>query len=254
MSPTNSRFSDQIAIVTGGASGIGTAVSRRLASEGAAVTMFDRDDAPLQAVREEFSGEGLNVDATRVDISSEESVVAGIDTVLDQHGRLDIMVNCAGISGPTNTNILEYDAADFDNVCNINLGGSFLMTKHAIKPMIKQGYGRILLYASIGGKEGNPGMCGYASSKSGVLGLVKAIGKEYAETGVTVNGVAPAVIRTPMVEAADPATVRYMTDRIPMKRTGSLDEAAALSAFIVSRECSFCTGAIFDLSGGRATY
>ncbi|MDA0321528.1 MAG: SDR family NAD(P)-dependent oxidoreductase [Verrucomicrobia bacterium] len=254
MTPTNTRFSGQIAVVTGGASGIGSAVARRLASHGAIVAMFDRDEAQLQATRDALSDEGLSVGATRVDITSEESVVAGIDAVLAEHGRLDIMVNCAGVVGPTNTKILEYDSAQFDQVCNVNLRGSFLMTKHAIKPMVQQDYGRILLYASIAGKEGNPGMCGYSTSKSAVLGLVKAIGKEYAETGVTVNGIAPAVIRTPMVEAADPAMVTYMTDRIPMKRTGSLDEAADMTAFIVSRECSFCTGAIFDLSGGRATY
>ena len=190
----------------------------------------------------------------QVDVADEGSVKKAVDAVVKRHGKLDVMVNCAGIAGPTNTKILDYDASSFDEIYNVNLRGSYLMTKYAIQPMLDQDYGRILLYASIAGKEGNPGMCGYSVTKAGVIGLVKGVGKEYSETGVKVNGLAPAVIRTPMVENADPAMVKYMTDRIPMKRTGSLDEAAAMSAFIVSRECSFCTGFIFDLSGGRATY
>ena len=248
------RFNDQVAIVTGGAGGIGKAVTKRLAAEGASVVIFDRDAELADAATTEFSAEGIIVEFEAVSIGEEESVQAGIQSVVGRHGKLDVMVNCAGIAGPTNTKILDYDAASFDEIVNINLRGSYLMTKYAIQPMLDQDYGRILLFASIAGKEGNPGMCGYSATKAGVIGLVKGVGKEFSETGVKVNGIAPAVIRTPMVENADPAMVKYMTDRIPMKRTGSLDEAAAMSAFIVSRECSFCTGFVFDLSGGRATY
>jgi len=248
------RFTDQIAIVTGGARGIGEAVARRLASEGAVVVLFDRLADEVNEAAYRMSADGMTAESMAVDITDEDSVRTSIAEVVAQHGKLDVMVNCAGIVGPNNTKITEYDTAAFDEIYAINLRGSFLMTKFALEPMLAQGYGRILLYASIGGKEGNPGMVGYAATKAGVLGLVKGVGKEYAETGVTVNGIAPAVIRTPMVDAADPEMVKYMTDRIPMKRTGSLEEAAAMSAFIVSRENSFSTGYVFDLSGGRATY
>lgn len=249
-----SRFKGQVAIVTGGAGGIGKAVTGRLVAESATVVIFDREPALADEAKAELSADGFDAEFERVDIGDENSVKAGIQTVVERHGKLDVIVNCAGIAGPTNTKILDYDASSFDEIVNINLRGSYLMTKYAIQPMLDQDYGRILLYASIAGKEGNPGMCGYSATKAGVIGLVKGVGKEFSETGVTVNGIAPAVIRTPMVENADPAMVKYMTDRIPMKRTGSLEEAAAMTAFIVSSECSFCTGFVFDLSGGRATY
>jgi 3-oxoacyl-[acyl-carrier protein] reductase len=174
--------------------------------------------------------------------------------VADEFGRLDIMVNCAGIVGPTNTKIVDFSLDDFDKVIAINLRGTFLATKYAIPHMLKNNYGRILLLSSIGGKDGNPGMVGYASSKSGVMGLVKGIGKEYAETGITVNGLAPAVISTPMNEDTAPEMLDYMASKIPAKRLGTVDEAAAIACWIVSEEASFNTGFVFDLSGGRATY
>lgn len=248
------RFVDQVAIVTGGASGIGRAVARRLGKEGAKVVIFDRDRDLAESAAAELSDEGLTIGVAHVDITGEESVKRAIDDVVSRQGGLDVMVNCAAIVGPTSVNIVEYDTNAYDEIYAINQRGSFLMTKYAIQPMLAKNYGRILLYASIAGKEGNPGQIGYATTKSAVIALVKAVGKEYAETGVTINGIAPAVIRTPMVENADPAMVKYMVDRIPMKRTGLLEEAAAMSAFIVSRECSFSTAVIFDLSGGRATY
>ena len=247
-------FENQVAIVTGGADGIGKAVSQRLSSEGAKVTIFDFNDAVAAQTVTEFSSQGLSIDSEHVDVSNEDEVKGAIDQVVDRDRKLDIVINCAGIVGPNSTKILDYDTGEYDRVYGVNLRGSFLMTKYGLSPMLEQNYGRILLFASIAGKDGNPGMCGYSSTKAGVIGLTKGVGKEYAETGVTVNAIAPAVIRTPMVANAHPDMVKYMTDRIPMKRTGSLDEVAAMSAFIVSRECSFCTGAIFDLSGGRATY
>ena len=138
----------------------------------------------------------ISIDAFVVDVTSEEQVKSAVNEVVERYKKLDIMINSAGIVGPSATKILDYDAADFRRVVDINLTGSFLMTRYAIEPMLKQNYGRILLIASIGGKEGNPGMAGYAASKSGVMGLVKGIGKEYAETGVTINGIAPAVVST----------------------------------------------------------
>lgn len=243
------RFSNRVAIVTGGASGIGEAVARRLMDEGGQVVVFDVAQSGLDRVAEQ-----VGVVARRVDLGDEDSVRRGIDDVVAQFGRLDIVVNSGGIVGPTSTNLTDYPTADFERVLRVNLFGSFYITKYAIPPMLKQGYGRILLLASISGKEGNPGMVGYSTSKAGVIGLVKAIGKEYATSGITVNGLAPAVIRTPMNEDTSPEQLHYMTERIPMKRLGTVEEAASLACWIVSDEASFNTGSIFDLSGGRATY
>jgi 3-oxoacyl-[acyl-carrier protein] reductase len=177
-----------------------------------------------------------------------------LDAVQKEIGPPDIMINSAGIAGPTNTPILSYAAEDFERVYAVNLRGSFLMTKYSLPAMLARNYGRILLIASIAGKEGNPGMCGYSATKAGVIGLVKGVGKEYAETGVTINGLAPAVIMTDLVRELPSETVSYMTSKIPMKRCGTLNEVAGMAAWIVSKECSFTTGFTFDLSGGRATY
>jgi 3-oxoacyl-[acyl-carrier protein] reductase len=249
-----SRFENQIAIVTGGASGIGLGIARRLTREGARVAIFDRDEAAMARVASAFAADEMDVSTYAIDITNETSVKKAIDDVVTHHGKLDIMVNCAGVVGPSSTKILDYDTEAFRKVVDINLTGSFIMTKYAIAPMLKQSYGRILLIASIGGKEGNPGMAGYAASKSGVMGLVKGIGKEYAGTGVTVNGLAPAVIRTPMNEDTAPEMMAYMTSKIPMGRLGTVEETAAISCWIVSEEASFNTGFVFDLSGGRATF
>ena len=164
------------------------------------------------------------------------------------------MVNSAGIVGPTNTRITEYPVEEFDKIYSVNLRGAFLITKYAVAKMEKESYGRILLIASIAGKEGNPFMAGYSSMKAGVIGLVKGIGKEYAEKGITVNGLAPALIKTAMNEKTEPSQLAYMTEKIPMKRLGTIEEVAAISCWIVSPEASFTTGFIFDISGGRATY
>lgn len=249
------RFENQVAIVTGGADGIGKSVVERLAREGAKVTIFDMNEALGEQVCAEFGEQGLIVSSQVVDVADEQSVKAGIAAVTgSSEGRLDVMVHCAGIVGPTSTKISEVEAAAFDKVCAINLTGSFLITKYAIEAMEPRDYGRILLFASIAGKEGNAGMVSYSASKAGVIGLAKAVGKEYAETGITVNAIAPAVIRTPMVDGIDPEQVKYMTDKIPMKRCGTLDEVAALTCWIVSEEAGFNTAFTFDLTGGRAVY
>jgi 3-oxoacyl-[acyl-carrier protein] reductase len=248
------RFADQVAIVTGGADGIGKAITRRLAEEGARVTIFDVSVANAEATAGELAEAGFRVGVEIVDIADENAVHSGIESVTGQHGKLDIMINCAAIVGPTSTKITEVTTEEFDLETAINLRGTFLMTKFALLAMEKNDYGRILNFASIAGKEGNAGMSPYSATKAGVIGLVKSAGKEYAETGITVNAVAPAVIRTPMVEGVDPAQVKYMTDKIPMKRCGTLDEIAALSCWVVSPEASFCTGFTFDLTGGRAVY
>ena len=246
------RFTAKTAVVTGGASGIGKAIVERLAREGAHVAIFDRDQKALDAVAKPLAGFG--VEAHRVDIVDEPAVAAAMDALVGRRGRLDVVVNCAAIVGPTATLITEVGLADFEQVLEVNLLGSFVVAKQALVQMRKTNQGRILLFASIAGKEGNAGMCAYSSTKAGVIGLVKSIGKEFATSGITVNAIAPAVIRTPMVEATHPDQVKYMTDKIPAKRTGTLAEAAALACWIVSDEASFCTGFTFDLSGGRAVY
>jgi 2-dehydro-3-deoxy-L-rhamnonate dehydrogenase (NAD+) len=245
------RFARQIAIITGGTSGIGLAVARRLRTEGATVAILDFDAVALQ----HGAGEaGPNDLFLCVDITDEEQVRSTIASVVERLGRIDILVNSAGVTGQTNLKSHEVTLADFDRVLRTNLYGTFLMTKHVLPVMTAQGYGRILNLASIAGKEGNAGMVAYSSSKAAVIGLTKVQGKEYAETGVTINALAPAVIQTPLVDAMPPAQVKYMTDKIPMKRCGTLDEVAAMAAFIVSREAGFTTGFTFDLTGGRAVY
>lgn len=246
------RFTAKTAVVTGGASGIGKAIVERLAREGAHVAIFDRDQKALDAVAKPLAGFG--VEAHRVDIVDEPAVAAAMDALVGRRGRLDVVVNCAAIVGPTATLITEVSLDDFEQVLEVNLLGSFVVAKQALVQMRKTNQGRILLFASIAGKEGNAGMCAYSSTKAGVIGLVKSIGKEFATSGITVNAIAPAVIRTPMLEATHPDQVKYMTDKIPAKRTGTLAEAAALACWIVSDEASFCTGFTFDLSGGRAVY
>jgi 2-dehydro-3-deoxy-L-rhamnonate dehydrogenase (NAD+) len=244
-----SRFSEQVAIITGGASGIGEAVTRRIIGEGGKVVMFNMHQENLERVSLDC-GAG----AKMVDVSDEKQVERGIQYVLETHKKLDIMINCAGIIGPTSTPIVNYQSSDFQKVMNVNLLGSFFMLKHSLPQMLSQNYGRILLIASISGKEGNPGMVGYSTSKAAVIGLVKAVGKEYATSGVTVNGLAPAVIQTPMNQDTSEEQLRYMLERIPMKRLGTFEEVTSLACWIVSKEASFNTGFIFDLSGGRATY
>jgi len=248
------RFGEQVAVVTGGVGGLGLSITRRLASEGATVVIFDRDMERAERVVAEGRASGRDLEAAAVDVTSETSVVQGIADVGGRHGRLDIMVNCAGILGPVSGKVTEVDADAFDATLAVNLRGSFLMTKHAVAMMEKRDYGRVLLVASIAGKEGNAGMVPYSTSKAGVIGLAKTVGKEYAETGITVNALAPAAIWTPMLEGADPEAVKYMSDRIPMKRFGTPEEIAATAAWIVSPEASFNTGFTFDMSGGRATY
>jgi 3-oxoacyl-[acyl-carrier protein] reductase len=248
------RFTNQVAIITGGAGGLGKGIAQRIAAEGGSVALFDINQALLEATTKEFIAAGYQVSAHVVDIASEDSVRTAFTQVEATYGKIDIMVNAAGIVGPTNTKITEYSTEAFDQIYAVNLKGTFLMTKYAVLSMQKNQYGRILLIASIGGKEGNPGMVGYAATKSGVMGMVKAVGKEYAQSGIIVNGLAPAVIKTPMNEDTAPETLAYMTAKIPMGRLGTIEEVAAISTWIVSEECSFCTGFVFDISGGRATY
>jgi NAD(P)-dependent dehydrogenase (short-subunit alcohol dehydrogenase family) len=189
-----------------------------------------------------------------VDITREDMVKSAIEKVAERFGRIDLLINSAGITGKTNIKSHEVATEDLLSVFNVNFMGSYFTSKYALPVMLRHNYGRILHIASIAGKEGNAGMLAYSSSKAAVIGMTKVQGKEYAGTGITVNALAPAVIRTALVEAMPEAQVRYMTDKIPMGRCGTLEEASDLVVFIVSEQTSFTTGFIFDLSGGRATY
>jgi 3-oxoacyl-[acyl-carrier protein] reductase len=248
------RFEGQVAIISGGADGLGKGIAARIASEGGKIVLFDINEKLLQQTVLEFKNLGYAADGLTVDVSSEDAVRRAFDRVQKDCGRIDIVVNSAGIVGPTGIKITEYDTEAFDEIYRVNLRGSFLMTKYAVKAMEKNNYGRILLIASISGKDGNPFMAGYTAMKAGVIGLVKGIGKEYAETGITINGLAPAVIKTAMNEKTAPEQLAFLTAKIPMKRLGTVEEVAAVSTWIVSRESSFTTGFLFDASGGRATY
>lgn len=248
------RFKERVAIISGGAEGLGRGIAARIASEGGSVILLDINKDLLRKTVHEFSQEGYNVDGYVVNIAEEEALKNIFQNVMTKYGRIDVMVNAAGVIGVTNTPIADFPVEEFDRVCEINLRGSFLMTKCAIKAMQPAGYGRILLIASIAGKEGNPNMVGYSASKAGVIGLVKAVGKEYATAGITVNGLAPAVIGTSMNANTSPEQLAYMTAKIPMNRIGKVEEVASIASWIVSEEAGFNTGFVFDLSGGRATY
>jgi len=248
------RYRDQVAVVTGAASGIGKAIALRLAAEGARVSLWDADHQGLARTKEEMAQSGFDPRTTTLNVSSADDVKTAFHDTVTAWGRLDVLVNAAGIVGPTTTPVLDYELEDFRRVLEINLVGSFLTAKHAIEHMSPRGYGRILLLSSMAGKDGNPGMSGYVASKSGVIGLVKALGKEFATAGITVNGLAPGVIATPMNENTAPEMLKYMIEKIPMQRVGQPEEAAALACWICSPEASFNTGFVFDMSGGRATY
>lgn len=245
------RFSGQVAVITGGADGLGFAIAQRLHAEGAAVWLLDRDEARGSAAAKLL---GSDAHVRALDITDEFAVQAEFERIFAAEQRIDVVVNSAGIVGPNNKRITETPTAGYEQVLRVNLFGSFLVCKHALVHMQKRNYGRVLLIASIAGKEGNAGMCGYSSAKAGVIGLVKSVGKEFAGTGITINALAPAVVRTALVDGMEPAQVSYMTDKIPMKRCGTLSEVASAAAWIVSPEASFNTGFTFDLSGGRAVY
>jgi len=248
------RFSGKKAIITGAAMGIGQAVAQRLGEEGAALALLDINQEKLQVCLDELKKTGIDAQGYRCNVASEEDVKQTMSSLERAWGHIDILVHAAGIVGPTSTKITDYPDEEFDKVSAVNLKGTFLMAKYTLRIMDKKGEGRILLIASIAGKEGNPGMVGYSSSKAGVIGLVKGIAKEYATTGIIINGLAPAVIQTPMNDGTSPDQLKYMLAKIPMQRIGKAEEVAAMVSFLVSDENSFSTGFIFDISGGRATY
>lgn len=245
------EFNGQVAVVTGAASGIGMAIAKKLLYKDAQVALFDLDKSALEKA---FTGYNSRTEGFGVDVTDQTLVQVAIDEVVKKFGKVDILINCAGITGVTNLLSHEVSTDDLRKVFDINFMGCFHTAKAVLPHMLKQNYGRILHLASIAGKDGNAGMLAYSASKAALIGMTKVQGKEYANTGITVNAMAPAVIRTPLVDAMPDEQVKYMTDKIPMKRCGTLEEVANLAAYIVSRQNSFTTGFTFDLTGGRATY
>ena len=245
------NFNEQVAVVTGAASGLGLAIARKLHAEGATVALLDLNEAAVQAAAREV---GPNATAYTLDLTNQDQVENAVGQIVERFGRVDILVNSAGVTGVTNVKSHEVDANNLRFVFDVNFMGSFFTARAVLPHMLKRNYGRILHIASIAGKEGNAGMLAYSASKAAVIGMTKVQGKEYAETGITINALAPAVIQTPMVDAMPPEQVKYMTDKIPMKRCGTLDEIAHMAAFIVSPGTGFTTGFTFDMTGGRATY
>ena len=241
-------------IVVGAGRGIGRTTALELARQGTSVACFDSDDASAQAVASEIAAGGGRAVAGLLDVTQEKTLAPAVESAAKAFGRIDALVNCAGITGRTNVAAHEVDPEDFDLVYRVNLRGAFLLSQVVLPHMLRQRYGRVLHVSSIAGKEGNAGMTAYSATKAGLIGMVKSMAKDYVEHGITINALAPAVIRTPMVDALPQATVDYMTAKIPMRRCGELEEAAQMIAWIVSPACSFTTGFTFDLTGGRATY
>ena len=242
----------RVAIVTGGARGIGFSIANRLLVSGASVALWDVDPTALESAAKELESLG-KVTKVTVDVTSPDSVAAACATTLSKFGKMDILVNNAGIAG-TNAKVWETDPAEWQRVLNINLTGPFLCCRAVVPHLLSNGYGRIVNIASIAGKEGNPNASHYSASKAGLVALTKSLGKELATSNILVNCIAPAVIETDLFKQMTKAHIDYMLSKIPMNRFGKTEEAAALVAWLCSEECSFSTGAVFDLSGGRATY
>lgn len=243
-------FSDQVAIITGGAQGIGRAVADRMAKDGARIVIWDLDrDLAEQAAREI----GRDTIACAVDISDWDAVSAAMARTLDLAGRADMCVNSAGIAG-SNAPLWDYPVDEFRRITEINLLGTFHVNRAVVPAMVEQAYGRIVNIASVAGKEGNPKASAYSSSKAAVIGLTKSLGKELADQDIAVNCVTPAAARTGIFDQMSQEHIDFMLSKIPRGRFLELSEAAAMICWLASRENSFTTGAVFDLSGGRATY
>ncbi len=228
-------FKGKTAVVTGGMQGIGAAIVKRLESSGAKVAIWDLDHAD------------------KVDVSSPSSVEKAVERSLKQLGKIDVLVNNAGIAGPT-VPVVDYPVAEWERVLKIDLTGPFLCCRAVAPHMVKQKYGRIVNIASIAGKEGNPNASAYSAAKAGVIALTKSLGKELALSGVLVNCVTPAAAKTAIFDQISQQHIDYMLSKIPMARFVTADEIASLVCWLASGDCAFSTGGVFDISGGRATY
>ena len=242
----------RVAIITGAGQGIGLTVAERMLDSGASVSIWDRDAALLTSLEIKY-GASDKVQLLSADIGSLPSVEAATQSVIDRFGKVDILVNNAAIVGP-NANTWEYPPQAFMDVVHIGLVGTFFVCRTVVPHMIAAGYGRIVNVASVAGKEGNPGAPAYSSTKAGVIALTKSLGKELAKYDIGVNCVTPAVAKTTMALSQEPEFIKMILGKIPRGRMLELSEAASMIAWLASEENSFTTGAVFDLSGGRATY
>ena len=236
------RFANRRAVVTGGAAGIGASIAARLALEGARVSVWDLDPSKSQAAHK-----------LALDVTDPDAVQRAADSTAAALGGIDILVASAGISGP-NGPVWEYPIAAWKQVIEVNLNGVFYCNRAVVPHMLRGEYGRIVNIASVAGKEGNPNASAYSASKAAVMGLTKSLGKELAKTNIRVNCVAPAAVRTAIFEQMKQEQIDFMLSKIPMGRFGTVEEVGALVCWLASEECSFSTGAVFDVSGGRATY
>ena len=237
-------------VITGGATGLGFAIAQRMLASGAGVTLWDRDPQALERACKSLGGGARGV---LVDVADYSQVEAALAQTLQATSQIDMLVNSAGITGP-NTTLWDYPVLEWERVMQVNLNGVFHVCKAVVPVMRSQDYGRIVNIASVAGKEGNPNASAYSASKAAVIGLTKSLGKELAQTGIRVNCVTPAAVQTPIFEQMKPEHIAYMLGKIPMGRFGTTEEVASMVCWLCTQECSFSTGAVFDLSGGRSTY
>ncbi len=243
-------YKDRSAVITGGAKGIGLATAKRFHASGAKVSLWDMDESRLNEVKDTFPD---NIDIQVVDVTNWDSVNAAAENSLKSIGGADILVNSAGIAGP-NFKTWEYPVEEWLKVVDIDLNGTFLCCRALVPFMRENRYGRIVNIASIAGKEGNPNAAPYSAAKAGVIGLTKSLGKELADMNITVNCITPAAVRTEIFDQISQEHIDFMLSKIPIGRFGTVDEIANLISWLSSEECSFSTGGVFDISGGRATY
>lgn len=244
------RFEGQAAVVTGGAAGIGYAAAQRLQAEGARVSIWDLDPKGLDRAKHSL---GESAHCVALDVADADAVARAADETAAELGRIDVLVASAGIAGPTKP-LWECSPTEWRRVIDINLHGLFYCNRAVVPHMLRNDYGRIVNIASIAGKEGNPNASPYSASKSAVIGLTKSLGKELAKTGIRVNCVTPAAVRTAIFDQITQEHIDFMLSKIPLGRFGTVEEIAAMICWLASRECSFSTGGVFDVSGGRATY
>ena len=243
-------FNGRHAVITGGATGLGYAIAQRLIASGGTVTLWDRDEAGAQRAATEL---GAGTTAVAVDVAQHASVQAAVQATSRHAGRIDALVNSAGITGP-NTKVWEYPVDAWREVMEVNVNGLFHCCREVAPLMRAQGWGRIVNIASVAGKDGNPNASAYSASKAAVIALTKSLGKELADTGVRVNCVTPAAVKTAIFDQMSAEHIAFMLSKIPMGRFGTPQEVAAMVAWLCTEDCSFSTGAVFDLSGGRSTY
>jgi 3-oxoacyl-[acyl-carrier protein] reductase len=243
-------FDGRHAVVTGGATGLGYAIAARLIASGGSVTLWDRD---VEAAQRAAGVLGAKARAVEVDVARHDAVQQAVQSTMRYTPRVDALINSAGITGP-NTKLWDYPVEAWQQVIDVNLNGLFHCCRGIVPLMREAGYGRIVNIASVAGKDGNPNASAYSASKAAVIALTKSLGKELADTGVRVNCVTPAAVKTAIFEQMSEQHIQFMLSKIPMGRFGTPEEVAALVAWLCTEECSFSTGAVFDLSGGRSTY